>query len=177
MAAVRRIFLAIALNIVIPGPGLTLVGRPWVGVGLTIWFAVCAELALFGLLIAPATLPHWLSLVAAGAAVLAWLVGQGLLAARIRFLRSANLPRQLAILGRLAERAITHGDYRTAQAAISVALSMDDTDGPTHLLRARLAECRGHLWAARRARQTASRLGAEKAEPPPRDPVEAGETD
>ncbi len=134
----RRFSVPVLLNLLVPGPGLILVGRLWLGLGIGAWFVATAELGLFGLLIAPATIPHSLSWAALACAAAAWLTGQILLIGRIRFLRSADLPRELAILRRLAERALSRKDYRTARAAIAVALSLDEADGEAQLLRNRV---------------------------------------
>jgi hypothetical protein len=158
MPAVKRFLLPILFNLLVPGTGLVVLGRPWVGVCLAGLFLLGAELGILGLLVTPTSLPQVLSVAALGAAAGIWLAGQILLAARIRFLRGPGLPRELAILHRLAQRAISRSDFGTAQAAIGVALSMDDSDVHSHVLRARILSLTGPRAKAQRAWLLARRL-------------------
>jgi hypothetical protein len=149
-SAVRRFLTPTVLNLLVPGSGLVALGRVWTGLALTAWYVLGVELALVGWLIAPATIPNWLRWTGVGFSAATWTLGQGLLFARIRYLRSEDLPRQLAILRRLAEHAMARRDYRTAGAALSVGLSLDDTSIAIHALRARLANLTGRTRTARR---------------------------
>lgn len=162
MGLVTRFLVAAVLNAVVPGPGLILLGRPWLGVALAVWFVLGAELAAFGLLIAPATLPHFASLSGAVLAAVAWLLAQALLIGRIRFLRDPNLPRELAILRRLAERGLARGDHKGARTALLIARSIDDSDLATRILWARLLSCSASPRRARRAWLAAARLDADR---------------
>ncbi|MBI4580252.1 MAG: hypothetical protein HY718_11155, partial [Planctomycetes bacterium] len=58
MPGVKRYLVPVCVNLVVPGPGLILLGRPWLGVGLAAWFTMGAEMGVFGLLIGPATVPR-----------------------------------------------------------------------------------------------------------------------
>ncbi len=78
------------MNVVVPGTGLILLGRSWLGLAVAVWFGLGSEVAACGMLIAPATIPGAMTMTAACFAGAAWVVGQGLLAARIRFLRDPN---------------------------------------------------------------------------------------
>ncbi len=157
-AAVRRFFFPVLVNLLVPGAGLVLVGRTWMGTVLTAWFVLGAEVVLWGRLIAPATLPQELVLCGWGVAAATWLAAQVVLYRRTRILTADDLPRQLAILRRLADRAMARGDYRTAGAAINVGLSLDDGNLPIHIARARLAELTGHSRRARRAWRAVQRM-------------------
>lgn len=156
--SVSRFLLPVLFNVAVPGTGLVALGRPWVGSSLAGSFLLAAEVGILGLLVAPASVSRGVSVAALVAAGVVWLAGQGVLLARIRFVRSAHLPRELAILHRLAERAISRSDLGTAQAAIAVALSMDDTDVQSHLLRARVLTLAGRRSKARRAWLRVKRL-------------------
>jgi hypothetical protein len=151
MASVKHFALPICLNLVVPGTGLPVVGRPWLGVLLAGVFLMGGELAILGWLVAPAWVPLALTLTSAAIAAVAWLVAQFLLIARIRFLRSPELPRELAILRRLARAAIRRQDYGAAQSALAIAFSLDDSDLECHLLQARLLSATGQRAKARRA--------------------------
>jgi hypothetical protein len=157
----RRFFAPTLFNLLAPGTGLVILGRPWLGLALSASFLITAELGILGLLSLPGSVPRafsWAGLAVAGAV---WLIGQGLLAARVRFLRSPELPREVAILHRLARRALNRSDFSAAQAAIALALSVDDADPTSHVLRARALGGTGRQAKARRAWILARRLDAD----------------
>ncbi|MEK6644102.1 MAG: hypothetical protein AABZ08_09345 [Planctomycetota bacterium] len=64
------------LNILIPGAGLIVRCREWLGFSLSLIFAMCGNVAIAGWLIAPNALPSWLTWLAAALTILAWLLAQ-----------------------------------------------------------------------------------------------------
>ena len=64
------------LNILIPGAGLIVRCREWLGFSLSLIFAMCGNVAIAGWLIAPHALPSWLTWLAAALTMLAWLLAQ-----------------------------------------------------------------------------------------------------
>ena len=160
------------MNVIVPGTGLIVLGRPWLGVSVAIWYGIAAEGAAWGVLIAPATMPTSVtlgSLVLAGAA---WVMGQSLLIARIRFLRDPNLADEMAILRRHAEAALARGHAKAARSTLRLALSIDDSDVPTRILWARLITETESRPRARRAWLGVARLeGAEAHTPEIRDAI------
>jgi hypothetical protein len=81
---VPQLIIASLMNIVVPGTGLIVLGRAWLGFAVALWFGLAAEIAICGKLVAPATTPWAVTATAAGVAGFGWLAGQGLLVARIR---------------------------------------------------------------------------------------------
>ncbi|MGQ9651496.1 MAG: hypothetical protein ACUVXJ_15425 [Phycisphaerae bacterium] len=75
------------MNLTVPGSGLILLGRAWLGFALAVWFCLATVIAVSGRSIAPVTIPWGLTAAATALAVTAWLIGQGLLVSRIRRLR------------------------------------------------------------------------------------------
>lgn len=150
------------MNVLVPGTGLIVLGRPWLGLALAVWFGLGAEVAACGTLIAPATIPSLISLVSAGLAGAAWILGQVLLVMRIRFLRDPNLPAELALLRQLAEEALARGDHKAARSALLLALSLSDSDLATRILWARLLAVSASRGRARRAWLGAARLDADQ---------------
>jgi hypothetical protein len=67
------------LNIFLPGVGLILAGRDWLGFLLAIVFGICGNVALAGWFIAPIAIPVWLTRIAGAMTVLAWICSQILL--------------------------------------------------------------------------------------------------
>lgn len=158
---VKRFAPPILLNVLVPGSGLVALGRAWRGLLLALLFTLTLEAGLVGVLIAPATMPASVTWAGLGCAAAAWLLAQAMLASRIRYLRSPELPRELAILRRLARRAMGRGDYPGARAALAVALSLDDSDPETCVQRARLLDLTASPARARRAWLAAARIDAE----------------
>jgi hypothetical protein len=158
MPAVRRFWLAILMNLLVPGTGLIALGRVWLGLAVALWFGLGAEVAICGSVLAPMSLPRWVTLTGGGLALAAWLAGQGLLIGRIRLLRDPNLPAELQALRDLAEKALARGEFAAAQSPLRVALSIDDADVPTRVLWARLLTQTGRTARARRAWLEAQQL-------------------
>lgn len=139
------------MNALAPGSGLVLLGRVWLGVALAVWFALAAEAAVLGWLIAPLSFPGWLPAASAGIAAVGWVIGQGLLVSRIRFLCDPELPAEMGALCKLAETEMAAGRLTAARSALRAALLIDDTDLPTRILWARLVSLKGRPAQARRA--------------------------
>jgi len=68
--------MALLLNLLLPGAGLILRRREWVGFLLCLNFGLCGNVALAGLLIAPDSLPLWIVYLAISLATLTWFVSQ-----------------------------------------------------------------------------------------------------
>ncbi len=127
-------------NLLVPGVGLILCRREWLGVAVATVFGVCGHVALAGWFIAPAAIPTWL---AVGVSILAggsWVLGQHLLRQRIREWR-----RELAALPPLLSEAAAHmadGRLEAAAAVIDDAMKIDDQNADVHLLQGRLTRAR-----------------------------------
>jgi len=154
----KRVTLAAGMNALVPGVGLVVLGRPRVGVAVAVWFGLAAETAICGVLIAPAAVPEGASVIAACLAGAAWVVGQGLLAARVHSLRDPHLGDRLAGLRRQAEEALARGDDKAARWALLRALSIDDSALATRVLWARLLSATATPARARRAWMSVARL-------------------
>jgi tetratricopeptide (TPR) repeat protein len=163
MADVRRFLLASGMNLLVPGTGLIALGRAWLGVALAAWFALGAEVALCAALIAPMSIPRWITVTAGVLAGIAWLAGQGLLINYIRLLRDPSLPADLKALRDLAKEALERGDLGAARISLRLALSIDDSDLPTRVLWARLLSRKGRRSKARRAWLEAQQLDEDEA--------------
>lgn len=157
----KRFLPTVVMNLIVPGTGLMMLGRAWLGLALAVWYALAAEVAIAGQLIAPAIVQRWWVLAAGGFALAAWIVAQGLLTSRIRFLLDPALPRELAILRRLAQGSLVHKKWKSARSALLVAMSIDDGDAETRLLWARLMTETGGGRRARAAWRAAAQSDRE----------------
>lgn len=142
--------LAILCNLLVPGSGLILLRRDWLGLTAALLFGLLAELALLGWLIVPATIPGWLISVAAGAAVAVWLGAQWRLWVRLRNTAGPALEAELSSLRRQAAEAIERRQYAEALGILRLALSLNDEDPDCRVQRAELLTLMGRLPQARR---------------------------
>ena len=118
--------LAVACNLIIPGSGLILLRRDWLGLAAAVLFAVFGEIVLLGLLLVPATIPAWLTTLSFSAAVFVWLGAQWQLAIRIRSATGPGVERELAALRRRAVDAVSRQAFSEATDILRVALTLDD---------------------------------------------------
>lgn len=115
---------AIILNLFLPGTGLILRRREWLGLSLAVLFGVCCNVAIAGWLIAPAAIPGWLTMFAVLLAAVTWLAAQVLFKRRGEVLgrREAALEELLAE----ADEALAARDITTARRALERGRAIDE---------------------------------------------------
>ena len=155
---VKRYRAAAIVNLVLPGAGLILLRREWLGLAAAMLFGLCVEVGLFGRLVAPAVVPVWAQEAAWGAAGVIWVAAQMLVRARLGFLTDPEFPEQLAGLRQRAIAAIEADALEEARGLLRVAMALDDEDADVQRCWGRLLEAQGMRQEARRARQRASKL-------------------
>ena len=94
----RRVWFAVAINLVIPGGGLIVLRREWLGFAISILFVVLTQIAIFGLLIVPLDLPRWAVVVALAGMAGVWGLSQWLVVVRGRLVASPELESELCDL-------------------------------------------------------------------------------
>jgi len=124
------------LNVVLPGTGLIIRRREWLGFSLAMVFGVCGNVALAGWLIAPVAVPFWLTWLAGGLCALSWLLAQLLMQRQVVLLR--RRAGGIVALLREAQAAIEVGDLKSASLALERGAAMDDENVELYVLRARL---------------------------------------
>lgn len=154
---------AVMMNVLVPGCGLVLLGRPWLGVALAVWFAVATEAVIVGRLIAPAAIPPGISAVGLVLAILGWVMAQGLLVTRIRRLCDPDLPIELDLLRSMAREAIDRQQWAEARSSLRLARFLNATDVETRILWAELLTRTSSPRRAERAWQQAARLARDPA--------------
>ena len=97
------------LNVLLPGSGLIIARREWLGVVLGMLYVVCGQIVLVGLLIAPQALAGLWVAIAAGGLGTCWLGAQMLLSRRLRVVSDASIPSQIAMCYRLSDEALDRG--------------------------------------------------------------------
>jgi membrane protein implicated in regulation of membrane protease activity len=146
-----RTRLAIAFNLFVPGAGLILLRREWLGVSAALLFGILAEVAVLGTLVLPATVPPWMTTLCLSAAVFVWLGAQWRLWVRIRSATGPALERQMAALVERAAEAVARRAYAEATELLQVAMTLDDEDLPASIRWAELMTLMGRFGQARRA--------------------------
>ncbi len=146
-----RLRIAIALNFILPGSGLILDQREWLGFVLAMAFTACAQITVFGTWIAPEAVAEWLTATGAGFAAAVWVVGQCLLRNSIRTRTRQARADQISTCFALADEATKLGRYDEACGAIDVAMTVDDENPETYARLARLSTLIGEYDRARKA--------------------------
>lgn len=67
------------LNLVIPGAGLIMRGRHWLGFALAMLFGLAVNTAIAGWLVAPVAIPRFYTWTATLLALVTWILAQALL--------------------------------------------------------------------------------------------------
>lgn len=108
----------------LPGTGLIIRRREWLGFCLVILYGVSGNVVLAGWLIAPDSVPSWMWRVAVGMTAVTWLLSQWL------YRRQAGLLARHAAAARIllrdARAALESGDLAAARAALESGRSLDD---------------------------------------------------
>jgi hypothetical protein len=141
---------AIALNLLLPGSGLILLRREWLGAAVAVLFGLLTEVGIWGCLIAPAAVPTWVvtaSLVAAG---VLWLGAQVLLRRQLATFETPAVRRELEHLRRQAAQLLAAGDTDQALDTLAVALALNDEDLESLVQQAELLTRLGRTHDAQR---------------------------
>jgi hypothetical protein len=142
-----------AINVILPGSGLIPIRREWLGLSLSILFAICVNIFVAGRWIAPLAIPGWLAATALGLAILCWVTAQVLLTHYAR--RAASVAAEINDLIRQGQADLAEGDRASACAALEAAVALDD-ESP-QALRACIAAYR-HFDMSKEAEELSRRL-------------------
>jgi hypothetical protein len=145
-----RFRVALVLNLLVPGGGLVMLQREWLGLTVAVLFVVLAQIGVFGLWIVPVDVPRWQAGSALGAAGLVWAAAQVLAWTRFRAMTSPDVQRDLVELRTRASAAMAAKDWTDAHCVLLLALNLDDEDVHTVALWAELMGHMGHRRDARR---------------------------
>ena len=149
MAMNHHPLLAVLLNLLLPGCGLILARREWLGFVIALFFTVCGQIAIFGLWNAPQSVATPVTALALGFAVALWVGAQMLLRRQLRIVADPNAAVQINTCHHLADEAVASGRLEDAYGALCVAKTVDDEDLSTHVRLARVATLLGRYDEAR----------------------------
>jgi len=136
------------INLVLPGAGLIIRRREWLGFLLTLVFGICGNAALAGLIIAPLAIPRWMTGLAVGMSALAWVLSQLLFWRQLIHLERCR--ESLAVLLEDSRAALAGGDHGSAHRLLERAAAVDDEHLELNVLWARLCTSEGDESAAQR---------------------------
>lgn len=151
MPLIMRFAAAAIMNILVPGAGLILLGRVETGLAAVVVFVFCAEAAICGVLIAPASMPSWVTVGSGALAVAVWAVAQWLLRDRLATLRDPDLGKEINAICSEAQAAMQRREFLEAKGLLQIALRTDPDSVATLVLWARLMTLLGRFSHARRA--------------------------
>lgn len=154
-----RFLAAVILNVVMPGAGLIVLGRPRTGLISAVLFTVSAETAVAGALLAPAMIPPWLLIGSGVMAGATWLMAQWMLRDRISTLRDPALQHELDLLRQQATEAIERSELQDARGILHIARNIDPDSVDTMVLWARLTTALGRFRDSRRTWEHVARSG------------------
>ncbi len=136
-------------NVILPGTGLIIRRREWLGMSIALLFGICGNVVLSGLLIAPAMIPSWLTILAAIIALLTWGAAQVLF-----WKQGTQIKRRTDLLNSLLEDArgaIERDDMTAAHKALESGGVLDDERVELHVLWAALRQIEGNEQGVRQA--------------------------
>lgn len=146
----KRYWPAVVINLFVPGAGLIVLRRQWLGLALSVLFGLLAQIVIFGLLIVPEDVPRWAVFVSAFAALGTWALAQWLAISRVRFVASPGLEGELRALCGRAREALVGEDWTEARRTLLVASDLNDEDLELAVLWAELMTATGQVSEARR---------------------------
>ncbi|MBX3394560.1 MAG: hypothetical protein KF841_04245 [Phycisphaerae bacterium] len=107
------------INLVLPGLGLVLLRKEWLGAAVAMLFAICVNITIAGFVIAPDAIPVWLSGVAGGLGCVVWAFSQAACRKQLRCLREQRVRIETLLADAAAAR--QHGDSEAARTAMEAA--------------------------------------------------------
>lgn len=145
----RRMPVVMFLNAMIPGAGLVVLRREWLGLATSILFAVIALIFISSRWITPSDVPTWAMYLMLAGMILVWAGSMAMVVHRFRFVSDPELIAEIEQLRGQGADAIAAGDLDEAHRVLMVALSLDDEAAETWLIWSDLMERQNKVHAAR----------------------------
>jgi hypothetical protein len=145
-------------NLLIPGAGLILRRREWLGFFLALMFGICANLAIAARLIAPDAIPRWMAILTGALSIALWIVAQIFLSRQNRWLALCRSGIRSLLVE--ARSAMDNSDLDLARVALESGMAIDDRDTELLYLYAHLCMLEKREDQARGAWEQILRLDA-----------------
>ncbi len=114
------------INIIVPGAGLIVLRREWLGLAVSLLFGLLAQIGVGGLWLFPAAIPQRVAVAALGLAGLVWLGAQWLTLRRIKSATGPIIEREILVLCHRADDAIASGRFAEADDLLLAARQIND---------------------------------------------------
>jgi hypothetical protein len=134
----RRV-IALISNLLLPGAGLILLRREWLGLAHAGLFCLALHLGIWGTWIVPAALPDWLPRGAFTLAALVWAASQWLCIRQSRVVCDPNSKVEIEQLNQIANEHLTQGRAHEAIQFLDIAIKLDDENQELKETRAEFA--------------------------------------
>ncbi len=141
----------VLINLVVPGAGLIILRREWLGLAISLLFGGLCEIGVLGWLLLPSMIPRWLCVTMLASASVIWLGAQVLLMRRWRQSCGSVVGGELMLLIRRSDEAITADNLDEAHDLLRAALSINDEHVDVLERWARLMAQMGHGREAAKA--------------------------
>lgn len=163
MPMTKRHRLAAIINLLVPGAGMIVLRREWLGLSLAVCFTLFTQLAIFGAAIVPYDLPRWVTGLSALGAAAVWISSQILTWRRMRLLSSPINQEEVEELCRRCRELMQRQDWHGAHDLLLVAQRLDDEHVGAAQLRAQVLAELGRSRQAQRWRRRAQRWSSGQA--------------
>ncbi|MCA9252677.1 MAG: hypothetical protein R3E58_10685 [Phycisphaerae bacterium] len=136
------------LNAIIPGAGLVVLRREWLGLANSILFAVFALIFIFSRWITPSDIPAWASYLSLAGVIVVWIGSLVFVVQHGRVVSDPDFISEIEHLRQEGQAAIEAGNLPEAHRVLLVALNLNDEDPESWLHWSRLMELQGDAQAA-----------------------------
>lgn len=158
MSSSRWRRLAIVLNMLVPGSGLVVLRREWLGLCLALLYGLLVQVVLWGLLLVPLSIPKSAVVACTIGAAAVWAGAQWLMMIRWRLVFDPEVELELERLLARADQRLDAGDYESARQILIVAKTLNDEHVGFNMRWGRLMQLTGRSYHARAAWHRVLRL-------------------
>ena len=149
MSATRYKWSAILLNVLVPGSGLVILRREWLGLCLALLYGLLVQTTLWGVWLIPITIPRFVVMGSAISATAVWAGAQWLLIQRWRLVAAPEVELELDRLLAQADAAMETDELESARRILLVARSLNDEHIGVNIRWGRLMQLMGRFHHAR----------------------------
>ncbi len=143
-----RMTFVMIINVLIPGAGLVVLRREWLGLATSVLFALLAIIFISSRWIIPSDIPSWAAYLSLIGLILVWVGSMVAVVQRARFVRDPEVIAEIKQLQQQGASAIEGGDLAEARRVLLVAINLDDEDAETWAIWSKLMEGQDNTRAA-----------------------------
>jgi len=149
---------AVVLNLLVPGAGLVILRREWLGLCLALLYGLLVQSTLWGVWLIPMSIPRGVVVASAMAAASVWVGAQWLLIQRWRLVTAPEVELEIDSLLARADSTLESGDLESVRRILLVARALNDEHVGVNIRWGRVMQRMGRLHHARATWQRVLRL-------------------